>query len=384
MPKKDYYEILGVSRDASDEEIKRAFRQLARKYHPDVNPGNKEAEEKFKEINEAYQVLSDPQKRAQYDQFGESAFRPEDFANYRWPDFEELLKDFGFGDIFDTFSGFADFDFGHFKENYGRSRPRRGADILYEIEISLEEAFSGTKKIIEVPSIQNCEDCHGTGAEGGALKKCEECNGTGEIRQYRRHGFVQFTSITTCKKCGGSGKVYEKKCKKCNGSGFVKRKKKIDVKIPKGINNGQHLRIAGEGEPGINGGPNGDLYLKVNIRKHDFFERKGADLFCDKKIDLLTAILGGKVNLKALDGEVTINVPPGTQSNTKLRLKGMGMPYLNSDKRGDLLVNVIVEIPTKLSEKQKALLKEALLESSSDKDGQKKKGFFGKLKDSLG
>ncbi|MEM4598443.1 MAG: molecular chaperone DnaJ [Candidatus Diapherotrites archaeon] len=380
MPKKDYYEILGVSKDASEDEIKRAFRQLARKYHPDVNPGNKEAEEKFKEINEAYQVLSDPQKRAQYDQFGESAFRPEDFANYRWPNFEDLFRDFGFGDIFDSFSGFSDFGFGDFARQARHRRPQRGSDLLYEIEITLEDAFKGVEKTIEVPKLHKCDACNGTGAEKGILRKCDACNGTGEIRQYRRQGFMQFTSISTCRKCKGAGEIYEKQCKKCNGSGFVKKSTKIRVKIPKGIKSGQHLRIPGEGEPGINNGPNGDLYVRVKVLEHEFFRREGTDLHRDLEIDLLTAIFGGKVKIDTLKGEATISIPPGTQSNTRMRLKGMGMPELNSERYGDLFVNIIVKIPTNLSAKQKELLKEALSGKSDGKEDKGKKGFFGKLR----
>ncbi|MCX8190507.1 MAG: molecular chaperone DnaJ [Candidatus Diapherotrites archaeon] len=383
MPKKDYYEVLGVSKNATEDEIKRAFRQLARKYHPDVNPGNKEAEEKFKEINEAYQVLSDPQKRAQYDQFGEAAFRPEDFANYRWPDFDDLFKDFGFGDIFDSFSDFADFGFGSFARKARQKRPQRGSDLLYETEITLEDAFKGTEKIIEIPKMHRCDSCNGTGAEKGLLRKCDACNGAGEIRQYKRQGFMQFTSISTCRKCQGSGEIYEKKCKKCNGSGFMKKISKIKVKIPKGIRSGQHLRIAGEGEPGLNNGPNGDLYVRVKILEHSVFRREGNDLHCNLEIDLLTAIFGGKVKLETIKGEAVINIPAGTQNNTKMRLKGLGMPELNSERYGDLFVNIIVKIPTNLSINQKNLLREALGGKSNGKDNKERKGFFGKLKDSF-
>lgn len=366
MVKKDYYEILGVNRDASTDEIKRAFRQLARKYHPDVNPGNKEAEEKFKEINEAFQVLSDQQKRAQYDQFGHAAFKPEDFAGFRGFSFDDLFRNFGFGDIFDAFSRFGE-----------RERAREGADLRYDIKILLNDAFNGLTHKIEVPHFVECDICKGTGAKPGFLKDCKDCNGTGEIRRVQRSIFVQVVNISPCSKCNGSGKIATKSCETCNGIGRIKKIEKIEVKIPKGIDDGQYLRISGKGEPGDNGGQPGDLYVVVNIKEHEIFERHESDLFCKTTIDLGTAIFGGEIEVPTLSGKAKLKIPPRTQSYTVFRLKGQGMYHFNSNKKGDQLVKVIVKIPEKLSKQQEELLKE----SFSEKKIQTSKGFFEKLKE---
>ncbi|MBI2676232.1 MAG: molecular chaperone DnaJ [Candidatus Aenigmarchaeota archaeon] len=372
MKKRDYYELLGVGKSASPEEIKRAFRQLARKWHPDVNPGNKEAEERFKEINEAFQVLSDPQKKAQYDQFGHSAFRPEDFAGFRDFRFEDLFRDFGFGDIFDVFSGFGG--------GGRRSRVREGADLRYDLEISLEEAFSGIATKIEVPHMAECPACKGTGAKPGFLKDCNACNGTGEVRKVHRTPIGHIASITTCSKCGGRGKFAEKRCDSCRGEGRVRKIRKIEIKIPKGVEEGQYLRIAGEGEPGENGGQPGDLYVVVGVKEHGIFDRHEADLFCKTTIDLGTAMLGGEIEIPTITGKARLKIPKGTQSHTVFRLKGQGMPYLNSGRRGDQLVRVEIQIPERLSKKQEGLLKEFL----SERKAETRKGFFEKMKEYFG
>ncbi len=368
MTKKDYYEILGIDRNASPEEIKKAFRHLARKYHPDV--AGKESEEKFKEINEAFQVLSDPQKRAQYDQFGSAAFRPEDFAGFRWPSFDELFRDFGFGDIFDVFSGFG-----------GRRKagPEPGADLRYELEITLEDAFHGVTRKISIPSLVKCETCNGTGAKHGILKDCPACDGTGEIRRIQRAAFTQIMNITTCNKCNGSGKVSENPCNNCDGKGRTKKTRNIEVKIPKGVDNGSYLRIAGQGEAGQNGGPPGDLYVVVHVKDHPLFDRHENNLFCQTTISLGQAILGGDVEVPTINGKATIRIPAGTQSHSIFRLNGQGMPDLQTQKRGDQLVKIIVKIPEKLSEKQKKILKE-FIELSGEKP-KTTKGFFSKMRE---
>jgi len=368
MAKKDYYEVLGVPRTASDEEIKKAFRQLARKYHPDLNPGNKQAEEQFKEINEAFQVLSDPQKKAQYDQFGHAAFRPEDFAGFRTTSFEDLFRDFGFGDIFSVFGG------GQGRRARG---PEPGADLRYDMEISFEEAFQGVKKEIEVPHTVECLTCHGTGAKPGTLKTCPKCGGTGPVRNVRRSPFGPMVQISTCPQCGGTGRIAGETCETCRGEGRVRKVAKIEVAVPKGIDDGQYLRVAGEGEAGERGGPPGDLYVVAHVAPHPIFERHGRDLYCRTTIDLATAVLGGEVQVPTMTGKATLKIPAGTQSHSVFRLRGQGMPGLNSDRRGDQLVRVVVHIPEKVTKKQKELIREF----SGEKKEETGKGFFEKLKD---
>ncbi|MEM3074826.1 MAG: molecular chaperone DnaJ [Candidatus Pacearchaeota archaeon] len=348
MAEKDYYKILGVSKEASQEEIKKAFRYLARKYHPDVNQGNKESEEKFKEINEAFQVLGNPQKKAQYDQYGSSAFSAEDISGFRSQrfNFDDLFSDFGFGDIFNIFN----------YERKQREEYEEGADLRYDLKITLEEAFIGIKKIIEIPIHEICKKCNGLGAEEKNLKECDKCHGTGEIRIARRQGFTQFISLTPCNKCRGAGKTANQYCDICKGKGEIEKIEKIEVKIPRGINHGQYLKIEGKGELGRNA-PSGDLYLVVHIKKHPVFRREEENLFLDKKIDLITAIFGGKIEIQGIDKKIKLNIPPATQSNTHFRLEGQGMPLINSRQRGDLFVRIIVEIPKISSEKEKLFRK---------------------------
>ncbi|HUT38877.1 MAG TPA: molecular chaperone DnaJ [Methanoregula sp.] len=349
MAEKDYYEILGVKKDASQDDIKKSFRQLARKFHPDLNKGSKEAEEKFKEINEAYQVLGDPQKKAQYDQVGHAEFRPGDAAGYQPPSYEDLFRDFGLGDIFDAFSGTSP----------RAARQRSGADLRYEIEISLADAFSGTKNTVGVPHHFACNVCHGTGAEPGSVRTCPSCQGTGEIRGVQRVGNRQMVNIAVCPTCRGQGKIIDKPCQACKGKGTVQKVRRIEVSVPRGVEDGQFLRIPGEGEPGENRGPPGDLYAVIHIRPDRTFERKGADLYSSVVIRLDTALLGGEVNVTTLTGTAHVKIPPGTQSHTLFRLREQGMPYLNSDSRGDLMIKAVVKIPEKLSKKQEELVKEA-------------------------
>ncbi len=349
MAEKDYYKILGLDKNASQEEIKKAFKQLARKYHPDLNPNDKNAEEKFKEINEAFQVLSNPEKKEKYDKYGDSAFSEEDlsqFRNFNF-DFEDLFKDFGFGDIFNIF--------GRGERGY-ESDYQEGEDIRYDLNISLKDAFLGVKKTIKIKVKERCEECNGTG--GKESKTCDKCNGKGKIRTVKRNGFAQFVSVSKCDKCNGKGFIITKRCDKCNGKGFIEEEQELEIKIPRGVNNLQYLRVQGKGGMGINA-PNGDLYVVIHIKNDTEFKREEENLFIEKKIDLLTAILGGTIEISGIDKDLKLKIPPATQSHTVFRLKNQGMPVLNSSQRGDLFVKVIVEIPRvgKLKEKK---IKEAL------------------------
>lgn len=356
--KKDYYEILGVPRNASQEEIKRAYRNLARQYHPDVNPNKKEAEEKFKEISEAYAVLSDPERRAQYDRFGHEGMRDMGF-NFEtiWQD---ITGDFGFGDIFDFFFG------DRFKERYGTSQrtySARGADIRYDVEIDLEDVVKGKEIEIEVPKSEKCEACKGTGLEPGTTPvECNRCRGTGQITTKRTTVFGQFINVTTCDACRGEGKIIKTPCNRCKGEGRTRKTKRLKVKIPRGVEDGTRIRLAGEGEAGIKGGLPGDLYIFVSIRPHPVFKREGQDIYLEKKISFVKAALGGEIEVPTLDGKVTLKIPPGTQPNTVFRLKGKGLPHFKGYGVGDEYVKINIEIPTRLTEKQKRLLREFELE----------------------
>lgn len=347
MAEKDYYKILGISKESSQDEIKKAFRQLARKYHPDVNQGNKEAEEKFKEVNEAFQILSNPQKKVQYDQYGSSAFSAEDISGFRSQrfNFDDLFGDFGFGDIFDIFSGRLQ------GEDY-----EEGVDLRYDLEITLDEAFFGIKRTIEIPIYEICRKCNGSGAEEKYLRECDRCNGNGQIRMVKKQGFTQFVTVTSCDKCHGSGKIATKYCEVCKGKGRTEKIQKIEVKIPKGINSGQYLRIEGKGEMGRNA-PSGDLYIVIHIKKHPTFRREEENLFLDKGIDLTTAIFGGAIDIEGIDRKIKLKIPAGTQSHSTFRLEKQGMPFINSSKRGDLFVKLIVWIPKLEKDKEITLVR---------------------------
>ncbi|SEF74459.1 molecular chaperone DnaJ [Caloramator fervidus] len=378
MPK-DYYAILGVDRNATDEEIKKAFRKLALQYHPDRNPGNKEAEEKFKEINEAYQVLSDPQKRAQYDQFGTTDFSGQgfDFSNFG-----------GFGG-FEGFGGFSDIFGDIFGDFFGTSKkqksgPQRGADIEYTLNLSFEEAAFGAKKDIEIFRYETCDICNGTGAKPGTSPRtCDRCHGTGQMKIERRTPFGSFVSITTCDKCRGEGKIIDTPCSVCSGRGKVRKKKIITVNIPAGVDNGMTIPLRGEGEPGVRGGPPGDLYLHINVKPHKIFKRQGSDIYCTIPVSITKAALGGEITVPTLEGEEKYNLPEGTQPGTIIRLKGKGIPKLRSNSRGDLYFEIKVEVPKKLTERQRELLKK-LAEEFGETVSEHKKSFVDKFKDAFG
>ncbi len=350
MEKKDYYETLGVKRDVSLDDLKKAFRQLARKYHPDLNQGSKESEEKFKEINEAYQVLSDPRKKAEYDNVGHAAFRPGDTSGYTPPSYDDLFRDFGLGDIFDAFY-----------TGPGRAQSTAGADLWYEIEISLTDAFYGTKNTVEVPHMYECDTCRGSGAQPGFIRTCTTCGGSGELIHVRRSGYQEEITISQCPECGGRGTIIGKSCETCQGRGTIRRMRSIEVSIPAGVEDGQFLRIAGEGEPGRDYSPPGDLYAVVHIKKHPVFERQGADLYSTTVIGYATALPGGEITISTITGSATLKIPRETQSHTLFRLKEQGMPYLNSRKRGDLLTEVIVKISEEPTKKQVGWRGEALV-----------------------
>lgn len=376
MASKDYYEALGLKKGASDDEIKRAFRKLAIKYHPDKNQGNKEAEEKFKEINEAYQVLSDPEKKARYDQYGSADFNGGfggaggGFGGF---DFSDMG---GFGDIFDSF-------FGGGGSAQRRNGPKRGSDLEYTINLTFEEAVFGTKKEISITRNETCETCHGNGAEPGtSAKTCPHCGGTGQVRVQRQTPLGSFVSTSTCDKCHGTGKIIEKPCHTCKGKGRVRKNRKITVNIPAGVDTGNVMPLRGQGEHGERGGSPGDLYVKIRVSPSRQFNRKGNDIYVDTHISMASAALGIEIKVPTVDGDVSYTVPAGTQSGTLFRLKGKGVPRVNSSGRGDQYVKVIVDIPKTLNEKQKEALK-MFMEASGEKnpnmkEEKHKKSFFRK------
>jgi molecular chaperone DnaJ len=369
--KRDYYEVLGVSKNASKDEIKDAYRKLAMQYHPDRNKAAN-AEDKFKEISEAYAVLSDDQKRQQYDTLGHAGFDQRYTAEdiFRGADFETIFRDigFGFGDLFRTFFG------GGFGGGF-RQRNNRGQDLGYELEITLEEAAKGTEKEIVVPRTEKCEVCEGSGASPGTLpKKCPNCKGAGQVRNTRSNGFLTYVQVTPCSECRGRGKIIESPCNKCHGTGLVKKRRKINVKIPEGIDEGYQLRLRGEGEMAPNAGTPGDLYVLVHIARHELFLREGDDLWHVLMIGYPQAALGTEVSVPTLDGSATVKIKPGTQAGETIRLKGKGMPRFRGYGKGDLLVRVGISVPEKLTAKQRALLEQ--LAEEFDQNVKHKKSRF--------
>lgn len=370
MSKRDYYEVLGVSKTASKDEIKKAYRRLAKKYHPDVST-EPDATEKFKEVQEAYEVLSDDTKRAQYDQFGHAGpnqgfggggFDGGDFGG------------FGFEDIFSSFFGGG---------GGGRRRdpnaPRQGADLQYSMMLSFEEAIFGKETEVELASDENCDTCHGSGAKPGTSKDtCSHCGGTGQVSVQQNTPFGRIVNRRACEHCRGTGQIIKEKCTTCHGAGKVRKRKKINIKIPAGIDDGQQIRISGKGEAGINGGPPGDLYVVVRVRQHEFFERNGDDVICEMPLTFAQAALGDEVEVPTVHGKVKLKIPAGTQTGTEFRLKGKGAPNVRGYGQGDQYVIVRVVTPTKLTSRQKELLTE--LAKDGHEDLHKDDSLFAKLK----
>lgn len=357
MEDKDYYKILGVSRNATEEEIKKAYRKLAMQYHPDRNPGDKEAEEKFKLASEAYEVLRDPQKREIYDHYGIEGLKGTGFTGFRG--FEDIFS--AFSDIFEDFFGFG-------TTSRRRSRPRQGADLRYDLKISFYDAAFGKETEIEIPKTINCETCNGTGIKPGTRPAiCPVCKGAGQVT--RSQGF--FTITTTCSHCHGEGQYITHPCKECRGTGRVKKKKKIHISIPPGVDSGSKLRIRGEGEEGERGGPPGDLYVFIYVEPHEFFNREGDDILCQVPISFPQAALGAEIEVPTLDGKKNLTIPKGIESGELLRIKGEGFPRIKGSGRGDLIVQIMIKTPKNLTKRQEELLRE-FEEISRKKEGEGK------------
>ena len=386
--KRDYYEVLGVDRNADAATIKKAYRQLAKKYHPDMNPGDKEAEQKFKEAAEAYSVLSDDNKRRQYDQFGHAAFEQ---GGGGAGGFDFNGADMGdiFGDIFgDLFGGGS--------RRRANNGPMKGANLRASVRITFEEAVFGCEKELELSLKDECTNCHGTGAKPGTSPEtCPKCGGRGQVVMTQQSLFGMVQNVTTCPDCGGTGKIIKEKCTSCGGSGYTSSRKKIKVSIPAGIDNGQCVRIAGKGEPGTNGGPRGDLLVEVVVQRHPIFQRQDMNIYSTAPMSFAQATLGGDVRISTIDGDVMYNVKPGTQTDTRIRLKGKGVPSLrNKSIRGDHYVTLVVQIPTKLNNEAKEALKafdaatgnslnQQNTETGKKEEKPKKKGFMDKLKETF-
>ena len=374
--KRDYYEVLGVDKNASADEIKKAYRKAAMKYHPDRNPGNKEAEEKFKELGEAYEVLSDGDKKARYDQFGFAGVDP----NYGG----------GAGGYGGGFGGFGGFDFGDiFGDFFGgggrrqstQNMPRRGENVGARLELTFEEAAFGAEKEVAAQRIENCAVCNGSGSQDGQIETCSQCRGTGQIRTVQNIMGMQMQSTTTCPQCSGRGKIVKNPCNTCRGKGKVRRTQKIKVKVPAGVDNGQTVRLRGEGSVGANGGPNGDLMVDIYIKQHPIFERDGIHVYCEVPISFTQAALGGEIEVPTLDGKVKFEVPEGTQTGKLFTLSGKGIPAVNNPKRrGDHRFSVVVETPTRLTREQKELLRK-LDDSLETKSSPKRNKFFDTIKE---
>lgn len=373
--KRDYYEVLGVDKSASDDQIKKAYRQAAKKYHPDLNPGDKEAEKRFKEAAEAYEVLSDSEKKARYDQFGHAGVDPNFGAGGGYGG-----QGFDFGDLGDIFGQFFGGGFGGGRSS-NPNAPRRGNDISATINLSFEEAAKGCKKTVKVNRIHTCNECNGSGsAKGSDTKTCDSCHGTGRINITQRTPFGAMQTQRTCDRCGGKGKIITNPCKSCDGKGRIRSTFEQNVDIPAGIDDGQVINLRGGGDSGINGGPAGDLRIGVTVRPHPVFERDGFDVYCEVPITFAQAALGAEITVPTLDGKVKFTIHEGTQPGDEFKLKGKGIQRLNYSGKGDQYVKVVLEIPKNLSSKQKELIKE--LEATTGESNYKgRKSFFDKLKD---
>jgi molecular chaperone DnaJ len=372
--KRDYYEVLGVARGANDEEIKKAYRRLAIQYHPDRNPGDRQAEEKFKEVNEAYQVLSDADKRSQYDRFGHAAFQgPQGGGGFGGFDFSQGFEDV-FSDIFGDFFGTG--------RGRSRSRSRRGDDLRYDLEIDFEDAHRGAERIIKVARLSQCEACNGTRTAAGSsgTRTCPNCRGTGQVRT--QQGF--FSISTTCAQCRGEGSIISDPCPKCQGQGRLRKLQSLSVRIPPGVDNGSRLKLRGEGEAGFGGGPAGDLYVVIHVREHPIFARQDNDVIVEVPVSFPQAALGAEIEVPTLDGKVKFKIPPGTQSSKVFRLKAKGFSDLHGYGRGDELVKIVVETPKRLNARQRELLEEFAKASGEDVNHPMAKGFVDKLREMFG
>jgi molecular chaperone DnaJ len=377
--KRDYYEVLGINKGANEDEIKKAYRNLAKQHHPDVNQGKKESEAKFKEINEAYEVLGDKDKKAKYDQFGHAGIDPNGFGGAgAGGGFGGGFG--GFEDIFDIFSNLGGFGGSSSKSKTG---PRQGADLKYEVEIDFNEAAFGVKKEINITRNESCEECKGSGAKtGSAVETCKKCGGTGEIRYAQNTVFGRVVNVRPCEDCHGEGKIIKEPCPKCVGRGTVRKNRKITIDIPAGVDNGSVMPLRGEGEPGEKGGPKGDLYIYFRVKPHRLFKRDGLNLFCEIPISYVQAVLGAEIAVPTLEENEKFELPDGTQTGSTFKLKGQGIPSLRSKVRGDLYFTVKIETPKKLSDKQKEALKHYADAMGEEITG-RGKSFFDKVKDAF-
>jgi molecular chaperone DnaJ len=383
--KRDYYEVLGINKSASEEEIKKAYRKLAKKYHPDMNQGDKGAESKFKELNEAYEVLSDKDKKTRYDQFGHAGVDPNGFGGAGGfggtGGFSGFGGSGGFEDIFDIFFGGAGGGFGSSGGTRRRSGPQKGADLKYELEIEFEEAAFGVKKDVHVTRNETCNECKGTGAKAGSsVETCKACGGSGEIRYTQSTVFGRVVNVKPCSECQGEGKVIKEPCPQCKGRGNIRKSRKITIDIPAGVDTGSVMPLRGEGEPGLKGGSNGDLYIYLRVKPHKLFKREGINLYCEMLISFTQAALGDEIDVPTLEGNMKYSIPEGTQTGTTFRIKNKGIPSLKNKMKGDLYFTVKISVPKKLTDHQKELLRQ-YAEISGDNIEDQGKSFFDKVKD---